>query len=87
MPETERKGATSSIVDVYELAEKIEGIRADLRGLSSAVSRIANKQLGQVENETTETAHQVGEAIKQNPGSALAIALGLGFLFGIFMRR
>ena len=89
MPETERKSATTrdTILDTYELAEQIEGIRADLQSLSSMVGRIANKQLGRVQDKAVETANQVEEAIRQNPLSALAIAAGLGFLFGVFTRR
>jgi ElaB/YqjD/DUF883 family membrane-anchored ribosome-binding protein len=34
-----------------------------------------------------ETAGQAEEAIRQNPLSAVAIAVGLGFLFGVFTRR
>jgi ElaB/YqjD/DUF883 family membrane-anchored ribosome-binding protein len=89
MPETERKSATTrdTILDTYELAEQIVGIRADLQSLSSMVGRIANKQLGRVQDKAVETANQVEEAIRQNPLSALAIAAGLGFLFGVFTRR
>jgi ElaB/YqjD/DUF883 family membrane-anchored ribosome-binding protein len=87
MSETERKRATTTIVDVYELAEQIEGIRTDLQSLSSTVGRIANKQLGRVQNQAGETASQVEEAIRRNPVSALAIAVSLGFLFGVFTRR
>jgi ElaB/YqjD/DUF883 family membrane-anchored ribosome-binding protein len=89
MPETERKSATTrdTILDTYELAEQIVGIRAELQSLSSMVGRIANKQLGRVQDKAVETANQVEEAIRQNPLSALAIAAGLGFLFGVFTRR
>lgn len=91
MPETERKSATARaaprLVDAYELAEQIDGIRADLQSLSSTVRRIANNQLGRFQDRAVETANQVEEAIRQNPLSALAIAAGLGFLFGVFTRR
>jgi ElaB/YqjD/DUF883 family membrane-anchored ribosome-binding protein len=87
MSETERKRATTTIVDIYELAEQIEGIRTDLQSLSSTVGRIANKQLGRVQNQAGQTASQVEEAIRRNPVSALAIAASLGFLFGVFTRR
>jgi ElaB/YqjD/DUF883 family membrane-anchored ribosome-binding protein len=34
-----------------------------------------------------ETAYEAEEAIKRNPLSAVVIAAGLGFLFGVFTRR
>jgi ElaB/YqjD/DUF883 family membrane-anchored ribosome-binding protein len=84
MPETERKSATARaatrLVDAYELAQQIDGIRADLQSLSSTVRRIANNQLGRFQD-------KAGEAMRQNPLSVLAIAAGLGFLFGVFTRR
>jgi uncharacterized protein YjbJ (UPF0337 family) len=37
-----------------ELAEQIEAIRADIQSLRSTVSRVANKQLGQVQDKAVE---------------------------------
>jgi ElaB/YqjD/DUF883 family membrane-anchored ribosome-binding protein len=34
-----------------------------------------------------ETAYEAEEAIRRNPLQAVAIAAGLGFLFGVFTRR
>ena len=82
---TAKKGATARETD--ELADQIDAIRADLQSLSSSVGRIANKQLGRAQDKATETANQAEEAIRQNPLSAVAIAVGLGFLFGVFTRR
>jgi ElaB/YqjD/DUF883 family membrane-anchored ribosome-binding protein len=82
---TKRGGDT--ILDTYELAQQIAGIRADLQSLTSTVGRIANKQRGRAQDKVMETANQVEDAIRQNPLSAVLIALGLGFLFGFFTRR
>jgi ElaB/YqjD/DUF883 family membrane-anchored ribosome-binding protein len=85
---TARKApARDTILDTYELAEQIETIRADLRNLTSTVGRIANKQFDNAQARARETANQAGETITQNPLTALAIALALGFLFGVFTRR
>jgi ElaB/YqjD/DUF883 family membrane-anchored ribosome-binding protein len=65
----EKDATTGKILDTYELAERIDALRADVQNLSSVVGRIAEKEL------------------EQNPVSALAIAVGLGFLFAIFIRR
>jgi ElaB/YqjD/DUF883 family membrane-anchored ribosome-binding protein len=72
MTDPDRKTAT--IKDTYELAEQLEEIKANMANLSSTVGRIANKRIGD-------------EAIKENPLLAMAIAVGLGFLVGIFARR
>jgi hypothetical protein len=81
-----QKNATTEILDTYELAQEIEALRVDVQRLSSVVGRLADERLGWMQSLITRAANQVGEAAKQNPGSALAIAIGLGFLFGIFIR-
>jgi ElaB/YqjD/DUF883 family membrane-anchored ribosome-binding protein len=70
-----------------ELADQIDSIRADIQSLTSTVSRIANKQINRAQDRAVETANQAEEAIRQKPLSAVAIAVGLGFLFGVFTRR
>jgi uncharacterized protein YjbJ (UPF0337 family) len=70
-----------------ELADQIEAIRADIQSLTSTVSRVANKQLGQAQDKAVEAMSNAEDAIRENPVSAVAIAAGLGFLFGIFTRR
>jgi len=73
--------------DKKELANQIDAIRADIESLTSTVGRMANKQLNRAQDKATETANQTEEAIRQNPLSAVAIAVGLGFLFGVLTRR
>jgi ElaB/YqjD/DUF883 family membrane-anchored ribosome-binding protein len=73
--------------DAQELANQIDAIRADIQSLTSTVSKIANKQINRAQDKAMETANQAEEAIKQNPLTAVAIAVGLGFLFGVFTRR
>jgi ElaB/YqjD/DUF883 family membrane-anchored ribosome-binding protein len=73
--------------DAQELTNQIDAIRADIQSLTSTVGRMANKQLNRAQDKAMETANQAEEAIRQNPLSAVAIAVGLGFLFGVFTRR
>jgi len=73
--------------DSKELANQIDAIRADIESLTSTVGRMANKQFNRAQDKAMETANQAEEAIRQNPLSAVAIAVGLGFLFGVFTRR
>jgi len=73
--------------DRKELANQIDAIRADIESLTSTVGRMANKQLNRAQDKAIETANQTEEAIRQNPLSAVAIAVGLGFLFGVLTRR
>lgn len=70
-----------------DLAKQIDAIRADMQNLTSTVSKIANKQMNRAQDKAMETAEEAQEAIKRNPLQAVAIAAGLGFLFGVFTRR
>lgn len=73
--------------DAEDLAAQIDAIRADMQNLTSTVSRIANTQMGRAQEKAMETAQDAQEAIKRNPLQAVAIAVGLGFLLGVFTRR
>jgi ElaB/YqjD/DUF883 family membrane-anchored ribosome-binding protein len=73
--------------DADELAKQIDAIRADLQNLTSTVGRIANKGLSRAQDKAMATATDAEEAIRRNPLQAVAIAVGLGFLFGVFIRR
>jgi ElaB/YqjD/DUF883 family membrane-anchored ribosome-binding protein len=73
--------------DTEELADQIDAIRSDIQSLTSTVSRMANKQINRAQDKAVQTANHAEEAIRQNPLSAVAIAVGLGFLFGVFTRR
>jgi ElaB/YqjD/DUF883 family membrane-anchored ribosome-binding protein len=67
--------------------DQIEAIRSDLQTLASTVSRIASEQLDRAQDKANDAANQAEAAIRQSPLSAIAIAFGLGFVFGIFRRR
>ena len=69
------------------LADEIDNIRTEIQNLTSSVGRIANKQIGRAQVRATEAARDVEAAITRNPLTAIAIAVGLGFLFGVFTRR
>jgi ElaB/YqjD/DUF883 family membrane-anchored ribosome-binding protein len=80
-----RRSTTTGATE--DLAAQVEAIRADIQNLTSTVGRIANKQLGRAQDKAMDAAHEAEEAIRRNPFSTVAIAVGLGFLFGVFTRR
>jgi uncharacterized protein YjbJ (UPF0337 family) len=70
-----------------EWADQLDLIRSDIERLTSTVSRIANTQLERAQDKAVEAAQQAENAVRRNPTSALAIAFGVGFLFGALTRR
>jgi len=73
--------------DAAELANQIDAIRADLQNLTGTVTRVAKGQVNRAQDKALETAYEAEEAIRRNPLQAVAIAVGLGFMFGILTRR
>jgi ElaB/YqjD/DUF883 family membrane-anchored ribosome-binding protein len=88
--DTDRPGAGmrgSGNPDADEIADQIDAIRTDIQNLTSTVGRIANKQLNRAQDKAMATASEAEEAIRRNPLQAVAIAVGVGFLFGVLTRR
>ena len=71
----------------FNLADAIETLRAEIQDLSSTVAHIARKQIGRAQVKATEAGHDAEEAITRHPFTAIAIAVGLGFLLGVLTRR
>ena len=82
-----QKSTQNIILDTNELVDRIANIREDLQKLTSMVGRLASSQLSRAQDAAVRTADDLEEAIRRNPLSALGIALGLGFLVAILMRR
>ena len=82
-----KRGPTARSRDTDDLANQIAAIRADLQNLTGTVSRIASKQVNRAQDNAVDVANEVEEAIRRNPLQAIAMAVGLGFLFGVFTRR
>jgi len=70
-----------------DLSETVKTIRSDLQNLSSKVSELANSGLSQARDTATEAVREVEDAVHRNPFTAVAVAVGLGFLLGILFRR
>src|SRR5262249_1167697 len=64
-----------------------EDIQEDLEALTGQIRRTGDHQLERVQDTAGEALKDVEDAIRQNPLSSLCIALGVGFLVGIVLRR
>ncbi|MGI8724386.1 MAG: DUF883 family protein [Methyloceanibacter sp.] len=73
--------------DADELAVQLDAMRADVQNLTNTVSRIAKGQVNRAQDKAMEAAGEAEDAIRRNPLAAVGIAVGLGFLFGVFTRR
>ncbi|ODA68284.1 hypothetical protein A7A08_00102 [Methyloligella halotolerans] len=85
-----KKTATSAGANPSEaesMADHVASIRDEIDGLKHTVTDIANRQMGRAQDMAREKAYEAEDAIRKNPLQAVAIAAGLGFLFGVFTRR
>ena len=78
---------SSTAAESEDFAAAVDAIRADIKQLSATLTRFANKQVGYAQDRAIETAREAEATIRRNPLSAVAIAAGLGFVFGLFNRR
>lgn len=73
-------------VDETAMSAQLDSLRAELQNLSNTVTRMAGRQINRAQDVVTEKAEQTEEAIRRNPMTSVAIAVGLGFLFGLMTR-
>ena len=73
--------------DIQEIAKHLTTLRKDLEGLTGQIKRTGDRQLERAQDTAGEALKAVEDAVRQNPLSSLGIALGLGFLVGIVLRR
>lgn len=81
-----RAGA-SARQGVDKLVDDVEKVQSDMKALSDKVAQLAGESLTRAQEGAAEGLHQAGEAVKRNPFSALAIAIGVGLLLGVALRR
>ena len=73
--------------DIQEIAKHLANLRSNLEALTGQVKLNGDHQLERAQDAAGEVVKAVEDAVKQNPLSALGIALGIGFLVGIVLRR
>lgn len=73
--------------DLKQISEHIASLRGDLETLAGDVGRLGSHQLDRMQNTANAAMGELGDAVRRNPLTALAIAAGVGFLYGILTRR
>ena len=73
--------------DIDEIAKHLATLRHDLDALTGQIKRTGDHQLERAQDAAGEAVRAVEDAVRKNPVSSLGIALGLGFLVGIVLRR
>jgi ElaB/YqjD/DUF883 family membrane-anchored ribosome-binding protein len=73
--------------DLQQIANDIAGLREDLKGLTGDVKKLGAHQVENVQALAEAALDNLACAVQRNPLSALGIAFGAGFLYGVLTRR
>ena len=75
------------IANNADLSDEVDAIRDDVQKLAATIGDVAKRQAGRAQDGAVEVMRTAENYIRQNPLQAVAIAVGLGFLYGLFTRR
>ena len=70
-----------------KIAKHLQTLRKDIEGLTGAVAQAGGHQADRAKDAANEVLAAIEDAVKRNPTKTLGIALGIGFLVGVVLRR
>lgn len=73
--------------DIQEITKHLATLRQDIEALTGSVARTGSHQFERVRDKASEAVTAVETAVRRDPLTSLGIALGLGLLLGIVLRR
>ena len=73
--------------DVQRITKHLSNLRQEFDALAASVGRTGIHQAENLKAQADEAQGAVEEAVRRNPFAALGIAVGVGFLLGILLRR
>jgi ElaB/YqjD/DUF883 family membrane-anchored ribosome-binding protein len=73
--------------EIDKIAKHLQTLRKDIEGLTGAVAEAGGHQASRAKDAANEALAALEDSVKRNPTAALGIAVGVGFLVGIVLRR
>ena len=73
--------------EIEKITKHLHALRADIEGLTGTVADAGERQATRAKDAANEALAALEDAVKQNPTKTLGIALGVGFLLGVILRR
>jgi len=73
--------------EVDKIAKHLHTLRKDIESLTGAVADAGGHQAERAKDAAGEALAAIEDAVKRKPTQTLGIALGIGFLVGIILRR
>jgi ElaB/YqjD/DUF883 family membrane-anchored ribosome-binding protein len=72
--------------DLQEISKHVASLREDLEALAGDARRAGRHQVEHMQSAAEAAVAEVADAVRRNPLTALAIAAGAGFLYGVLRR-
>jgi len=73
--------------DLQEITQHLVNMRAEIDSLVQAIGSTGTHQADALQAQADEALSAVEDAVRSEPLKSLGIALGIGFLVGILLRR
>ena len=73
--------------EVQEIAKHLQSLRKELDSLTGSIARAGGHQAERAQDAMKEAVAAIEAAVRQNPIQGVGVALGIGFLLGIILRR
>jgi ElaB/YqjD/DUF883 family membrane-anchored ribosome-binding protein len=73
--------------EIQEIAKHLGTLRKDIEGLTGSIKSASGHQTERVKDATGEALAAIETSVRRNPAQAIGIALGIGFLVGVVLRR
>jgi ElaB/YqjD/DUF883 family membrane-anchored ribosome-binding protein len=72
--------------DLQQISKHVASLREDLETLAGDARRVGSHQVEHMQSAANVAVAEVASAVRRNPLTALAIAAGAGFLYGVLRR-
>ena len=73
--------------EIQEIAKHLGNLRKDIDGLSGSIASAGGHQVERAQDAANEALAALESAVRRSPTTTLGIALGIGFLVGVILRR
>ena len=72
---------------IDKLVDEVQKIQSDMKTMAAKVGRLAGDSLDRAQEGAAEGVYQAEQAVRRNPLTAIALAVGFGLVIGALMRR
>lgn len=73
--------------DLQRITKHLSNLRQEIDGLVHSIGRTGSHQADNLKAQAGEAQSAVEDAVRRDPFTSLGLALGIGFLLGILLRR